>query len=71
MVGISESAIQKNTLIDLLKAKAYSVVDSETDFGITISGSTVNLGKDIIDLLSEQYHKVRGGLLNVSNVGGV
>lgn len=58
---ISEHDIQKyNELIDLLKAKANSVDNLGTDFRISIGTSIVNIGKDIMDLLSNQYRKIRG-----------
>jgi hypothetical protein len=60
--GISESDIQKSDkLLDLLKNKADSVDDLGTDFRISIGGSIVNIGKSIMDLLSEQYRQIRGG----------
>lgn len=60
-IVISQSDIKKNTeLLDLLKTKAI-VVDSGTDFRIAIGESIVNIGKDIMDMLSDQYRKIRGG----------
>lgn len=59
-IGISD--IQKNeTLLGLLKDKADSVVDLGSDFRISMGASTVNIGKDIIDLLSSQYRQMKGG----------
>lgn len=61
-LGISESDIQKNDyLLELLRGKADSVVDLGTDFRISIGGSIVNIGKDIMNLLSNQYRQIRGG----------
>jgi len=60
--GISESDIQKyDNLLELVRSKADSVVDSGTDFRISIGGSIVNIGQEIINLLSNQYRQVRGG----------
>ena len=60
--GISESDIQGNeNLMELLVSKANSVDDLGTDFRISMGGSVINIGKDIMNLLSEQYRQVRGG----------
>lgn len=59
---ISESDIQDNdNLVEMLKSKADSVVDLESDLRISMGGSVVNIGKDIMNLLSNQYRQVRGG----------
>ena len=60
--GISESDIQGNdNLMELLVSKANSVDDLGADFRISMAGSVTNIGKDIMNLLSEQYRQVRGG----------
>jgi len=60
--GISESDFRRNTsLLDLLRSKADSLVDLGTDFRVSMGGSTVNVGKEIMNLLSAQYHQIKGG----------
>lgn len=60
--GISESDFIRNgSLLELLKSKADSFVDLGTDFRISMGGSIVNIGKDIMNLLSNQYRQTRGG----------
>jgi len=60
--GISESDIQGNdNLMELLVSKVNSVNDLGSDFRISMAGSVINIGKDIMNLLSEQYRQVRGG----------
>lgn len=60
--GISESDFKRNrSLLELLKSKADSLVDLGTDFRVSMGGSTVNVGKEIMNLLSDQYHQIRGG----------
>jgi hypothetical protein len=60
--GISESDFRTHgTLLELLRSKADSLVDLGTDFRVSMGDSTVNIGKEIMNLLSEQYHQTRGG----------
>jgi hypothetical protein len=60
--GISESDFKRNrSLLELLMSKADSLVDLGTDFRVSMGSSTVNVGKEIMNLLSDQYHQIRGG----------
>jgi len=47
--------------LELLESKADSLDDFGSDIRISIGGSTVNIGKAIIDLLSNQYQQMKGG----------
>ena len=59
---ISESDFRRNrSLLELLKSTADSLVDLGTDFRVSMGGSTVNVGKEIMNLLSDQYHQIKGG----------
>jgi hypothetical protein len=60
--AISESDFRKHKgLLELLVSKADSIVDLGTDFRVSMGGSTVNVGKEIMNLLSDQYHQIKGG----------
>lgn len=60
--SIKISDIQNNdSFLELLKSRADSIDDLGTDIRISIGGSIVNIGKEIIALLSEQYQQMKGG----------
>ena len=52
---------KKNSQFKSTINKADLVVDLGSDFRISMGGSTINIGKDIIDLLSSQYRQMKGG----------
>ena len=67
IVGVSiselnESDIQNNrSLLELLSTFADDLVDLNTNYRISIGGSTVNIGKEVMKLFSDQYYQIKGG----------
>ena len=60
--SIEISDIQNNeNFLELLKSKTDSVEDLENYIRISVGGSIVNLGKEVINLLSKQYQQIKGG----------
>ena len=59
---VSPDDIQRyGDLLELLKSKADSFDDLGSDFRISMSGSTLNIGKRVIELLSNQYQSLKEG----------
>jgi len=59
---ISINDIQENeNLLELLRSKAEQIDDLDSMFRISMFGSTVYIGKEIINFLSSQYQQLKGG----------
>jgi len=62
-VGITEltqkNVNQANSIIDLIEKLGGSIEDHGTDFKVSVSGNTINVGKSVVEILDSELRSIK------------